>query len=518
MGYQKLPNCNDDTARSIPQGVTACVVRTPATARIAGGLTFEVKARAPSGRWAVRRRGPDVATVVPLSNGGFRADDPTKLGPVQRLNLTDAAHCGPDTDPAWTLATRWRDRGANDHSVGWWPSSGGKARGVSVNAGDLGRLQGSDLGLEVVSGQPRGLVQAVRHESATVRWEGLARVGPSDLSPAGTSGQPAWRILDATPLSFTWRKFSNDQVVESGVEATIRQLVEGRSPARQPGAAPDQLGFAFGCAGERVLIDDLRVYRTGDGRDDLYDFEAPRPTINFLTKPSRLNCLTSASHYPNRHKQLVRFSHNVRWQVSWRPGNAFDGRVISDGSAATGRAKLPFKLKRSGQLAISTLGSAALRARSTGRYSIKAVPKVALHKVTRRVPVGRRIVLTGRVQPGGVRTVGLHLQRGTGLFPQRTADKARTTRKGTFRLSVRAPSRPGRYALAVKVVGRGGLETAMSNRALFMQVFRPPPAPVAVSVPQPVVTQPLRSESVPILPPPVEFARSRAGGCGYKIR
>ena len=385
-----------------------------------------------------------------------------------------------------------------------------------MDAGDLGRLQGTDVGLNVVSGQLRGVVRVVRNESATVGWVGVARVGSSDIGPAGIAGQPAWRILDATPLSFTWQKLSNGQVVESGVVATIRQLVDERSPVRQTGAPPDQVGYAFGCNGERVLVDDLRVYRTGDGRDDLYDFEAPQPTIEFVTLPSRYTCLTSAKGYPNPHVQTVRFSHNVRWQVSWRPGNTFDGRVLEEHNAAKGKARLKFRVKQTGQLAISTLGADALRARSTGRYRIAAVPKVSLLKVTRRVPVGRRIVLTGDVKPGGARSVALHVRRGAGSSRSVRPTGRRRAPRDASRCRSRPPNKPGRYALAVQVRGRGGLSTAMSNKALFMEVFRPPPAPQPE--PQPVVSQPQPDAYRPILPPPVEFARSRVGGCGYRIK
>jgi hypothetical protein len=514
--YQKLPNCNGDAGNSIPQGVTACVVRTRSNGPIQAELTFQVKSRDPSGRWAVRRRNGGNAAVVPMPNGTFVADNPANLGPVRLLNLTDPAYCGADTSPAWRLVTRWRDQNTNDHAVGWLPSSTGAARGASVEAGDLGRLQGTDLGLEMLGGQLRGFVRVVRHESASVRWVGLARVGLAHTEPARISGQPNWRILDATPLSFTWQKVVDDQVVESEVEATIRQLVDERSPERQAGAPPDQVGYAFGCNGERVLIDDLRVYRTGDGRDDLYDFEAPRPTVKIVGTVPRLNCLTSAPRYPNAHAPRVRFSHAARWQLWWRASSTTRPKLLNEGRAGAGKSRVGFSLKKSGQVAIELLGSDELRRASSGRYAIRAVPRVALLKVTRRVPVGRRIVITGAVQPGGVRRVSLHLVRkSAGAFPWRAADTGRTNRKGDFRLSVRAPRNPGTFALAVKVAGRDGIETAMSNRALFMKVFRPPPAPAPE--PQPIVTRPEPNEYAPITPPPTGFTRARAGGCTYRV-
>ena len=121
--YEKLPNCNGDAARSIPQGVTACVVRTRTNKPIEAELTVRVKSRDPSGRWAVRRRGGGNAGVVPLPSGVFLADSPATLGPVRLLDVTDATASA--STP--TLTGAWSP-GGGTRTPTTTRSAGGRAR------------------------------------------------------------------------------------------------------------------------------------------------------------------------------------------------------------------------------------------------------------------------------------------------------------------------------------------------------------------------------------------------------
>ena len=514
---RELRRCNDDPDHTIPTGVTACVVRVENSG---DGVRILVKTTKPTGRWTARRQGPDRRTVATTREtvGGasspFDYDNP--LDAQTPLTLVPVNGCGPVTTTSWTRLTRWRREALDSRAIGWDPNGTGRALTLNGQVGNLERLEGFDIGLQVVRGTPLGYVRAVRHSSSTVRWVGLGQVDLDDAPVAGVPLQPDWRILDGSPLTLTWTKYEGGVATGITVDATIADLVADHAPTKTQDSAFDTVGIGFGCNGEAVVLDDFRVYRTGDLRDDQWNLEAPKPTIKFETLTS-IGCRVSSDWARGR----VFLDTPGDWRLWWSNDSGETKRTLLPlTTSPKGRFPVEFELPYAPRGRVELVypsNRLGLREDTSGSYAMPSTPRIVLTGITKQVPVGKKIVIKGRVQLPGVRQVRLYIVEKGDQTLSRTSIMAQTTSTGRFDAPPHAPNRETKFALAVHATGGDGWAGAISSRALIARVFRPVvPDPV-----QPPATTPTDSDQTPLYDTDTTdelLPSERATECAYRLR
>ncbi len=395
-------------------------------------------------------------------------------------------HCVTEPEDAvdWSFVSRWRTQATNDHATGWAPTGPGKARGSRVSApdGDLAELVpargGFQVLLSVLSGGLEGVAFLTRRESADVRWEGVASIGLADTT--AVAGEPDWRLLDDAGLDFTWTKYDANGQVGDPVEATVAQLVATHSPAKSPASADDTIALGFGCAGERVLVDDLAVSGSSRADDDAWDFEADQPDVELKGGDIGSECQVSATAYPLVKKRRIALSHRGTWQV--RQGqdarSNFATRLLEDTSGPTDGRTIKLTLRKKGKVLAYLKGTGKLRASSSLAIDVKVSPVIDITMAPRKVFKGQNIVVSGRFAPHDrVPYKILVAEPGTERLAV-VGTVRRANAEGSFKFAIEA-TRLGRYAVAVQAEPTGKLSRAVSRRAVAVTVEeRPdPPAP-----------------------------------------
>ena len=245
-----MPRCKEGPGSPFPNGVTACTRET--RDRTGGGPNKAVRVTvittAPAGAWVLRS---DRKIVVAKDNGRFGVESSDDLGiSGLRLPAEPDAQCGASQPVEWSLKRELVGRPADAHVIGWWPSVRGRARGFQVPFDDLADQRGFALRLTVVRGGLRGYVRVVRNETSNVAWIADRPVVQGDADPAGGR----WLLVQGGNVDYTWHRYTAG--VRDGTPAYVGTISEFSAdhPAKSAGAAPDRIGYAFGCAGERVLI------------------------------------------------------------------------------------------------------------------------------------------------------------------------------------------------------------------------------------------------------------------------
>ncbi|WP_183099408.1 hypothetical protein [Nocardioides pelophilus] len=500
--WRQVPDCKHAAGSPLPRGVTACVRGGPRDRAGGNAVRVKVETNRPRGRWVLRTRRADDGTtlraVVPNDNGSFSYLDGLPA-PAQTLTVpADPAFCGSGAAATWSLHRVLEDRGSDDHSVGWHRSSTGQARGFSVPVGDVADVDQFGVGMRLEAGELRGYAWIERFESATVTWRAAAPVTAADTD---ATDRADWRFANATGFTFRWDKYV-DGVRDPGgtVDATIEDFLARRSTVKSAGLERDRVGFAFGCAGEQVQLDDLVVRKLVDDVEDAptrvvaWDLET-RVGFAQITQDTDIGstCQLSREQWRNVARRGVDATAGAAWVMEWAPteGGPWQRLKAPDGSdiAGTGNARdLPVQLPAEpGFIRVRVPSSDDFRVYVSPLQRFKVVPVIDLRNVTRnrKAHVGQRIRLKATVQPRGElrrRRLPLALfvaypgTRRLVKAPARLVDM--TVRRGVLTASLRTRSRqgPGRYYLALRYVGAGDLSAAMSSRAAFTTV-KPKPEP-----------------------------------------
>lgn len=405
---------------------------------------------------------------------------------VATVDLDEHCVSQPGDAVDWDFFSRWREQTTNDHATGWDPTGPGNARGTRVSApdGDLAELVpargGFQVLLSVLSGELEGVALLTRHESETVRWEGVASIALADTT--AVAGEPDWRLLNDAALDFTWTKYDPNGQVGDPVEATVPQLIATHSPVKSPTAADDTIALGFGCAGERVLVDDLRVSGSSRADDDAWDFEADQPDVRLKGGDIGSECQVSATEYPLVKKRKIALSHGGEWQIRQGKGarSDFATRLLKDTSGPTDGRTIKLTLRKKGKVLAYVKGTGKLRAASSLAIDVKVSPVIDITKAPRKVYKGQQIVVRGRFDPSDrVPYKILVAEPGTERL-----DVVGTVRRadgdGWFRFSVNA-AKLGLYAIAVQAEPTGKLSRSVSRRAVAVSVKeRPDPPPPVV--------------------------------------
>lgn len=515
--WRAVPRCKEGPGSPFPNGVTAC---TRAVRDRAGGgqnraLRIAVITTNPTGAWVLRS---DRRIVVARDNGRFGADAASDLG-VSGLRLPSRAdgHCAASQPVEWSMRRELVGRATDDHAVGWWPSARGRARGFHVPAADLADLRAFALRLTVVRGSLRGYVRVVRNETSDVAWIADRPVLQSDAEPV--AGR--WLLVQGGGADYTWRRHVGG--VPDGTAPYVGTVAEfvADHPAKAAGAPPDRVGYAFGCAGERVLYNDVTMVVAGDPAPVVWDLEVPQAAVRFVSGDIGDECQLSRATWPNRITRPIRATLAGRWELVWRPADpgarwrSLD-RPVRGAGGGTREVELP---RQKGLLQVVLRRSQRYRIDASAVVRFKAVPAIRLATITRTTDrkvlrVGHTITLKGRFGPGGPHEVRLWRTAAGGTELQPTSSIARV-RDGRFALRFK-PTRRGRYAFAVAYGGSGQLNGALSSRA-FHTTVQPPLPP----------TQPLPPAPAPSVPPPSDTsnvnhgieraALLRARTCVYRV-
>jgi hypothetical protein len=498
--WRAVPRCKEGSGSPFPNGVTACT-RAPRD-RAGGGqnkaLRVTVITKDPVAAWVLRS---DRRIVFARRKGRFGADAASDLGVTTlRLPAGPDGHCAASGPVDWTLQRRLVGRASDDHALGWWPSARGRARGFSVPHDDLAEVNAFALRLDVVRGRIRGYIRVVRHETTNVMWIAQQPVSQSDAEGSGR-----WLLLQGGNVDYTWHRYVSG--VRDGTPpflGTIGEFIAAH-PDKSADAGPDTIGYAFGCAGERVLINDLTVDVAGDPEPFVWDLEVPQARVQLVSNDIGDECQLSRRSWPNRVTRSVRATDGARWELFWRPADPraswrrLERRVRGVGSGLHD-IRLP---GQKGLLQAVILRSNQFRVDGSGVVRFKAVPVIRLRSITRTTErrvlrVGHKIVLRGQFAPGGPHEVQLW-RTGPGGRELHPTDSFARVRKGRFTLGFR-PSVKGRYAFAVHYRGSDRLNGAMSSRAFFTTVrAKLPPA------------QPLPPPPPPSEPPPADITNINHG-------
>ncbi|WP_418062269.1 hypothetical protein [Pimelobacter simplex] len=240
---------------------------------------------------------------------------------------------------------------------------------------------------------------------------------------------------------------------------------------------------------------------------------------------SRSGCLVMHPSYPNVSTQPVRMARAGRLRVwfSTVENTQATGTLVHDRTAQAGINQVPIRFSRNGWVAAQARGADGTD-ESSGAFRVVATPTVTFARRSKAALAGRRLLLTGRVVPGGKRVVDLYAVRVAGRsgLLRRANVRVRTDRKGRFTVAYKPP-RAGRYVLAVQVQGKDGLTTAMSRRAVRVRVKAPPPRPPAPAVVRDV--RPAEQTTTAPTGPTVDpldvlgaFYPGRAATCAFQVR
>lgn len=240
---------------------------------------------------------------------------------------------------------------------------------------------------------------------------------------------------------------------------------------------------------------------------------------------SRAGCVVMHPTYPNVSTQPVRLAQSGRLRVwfSTVENTAATGTLIHDRTGQAGINQVPIRFSRNGWVAAQARGADGTD-ESSGAFRVVATPTATFTRRSKAALAGRRLLLSGRVVPGGKRVVDLYAVRvagRTGLL-RRTPVRVRTDRKGRFTLGW-TPPRAGRYVLAVQVQAKAGLTTAMSRQAVRVRVKPRPPRPPSPTVVRDV-RPPEKTTTAPTGPvvDPLEllgaFYPGRRAACAFQVR
>lgn len=499
--WRAVPRCKEGPGSPFPNGVTACT-RAPRD-RAGGGLNKALRLTVittnPVGAWVLRS---DRRIVVARADGRFGADAASDLGvSALRLPASPDGHCAASQPVDWTVRRELVGRATDDHALGWWPSARGRARGFQVPVDDLVDLDAFALRLDVVRGNLRGYIRVVRNETTDIAWIAQQPVLQTDADPIGGR----WLLVQGGDVSYTWRRYSGG--VRDGTPAYVGTIAEFAAdhPAKSTGAGPDRVGYAFGCARERVLVNDLTLRVADDSEPVVWDLEVPQARVQIVSGDIGDECQLSRRSWRNRVTRSIRATEGAPWDVTWRPADPttrwrlLEPRVRGVGGGSP-EIQLPAQkgllqaiLRRSNRFRVD--GSAVVRFKAVPVMRLRAITRTTERKVLR---VGHRITLRGQFAPGGPHEVRLWRTAPGGRELRPTNSFARV-RKGRFALGFK-PTVKGRYAFAVQYGGSVRLNGAISNRAFFTTVrAKLPPA-------QPLPPAPPQSE-----PPPADVTNVNNG-------
>ncbi len=235
---------------------------------------------------------------------------------------------------------------------------------------------------------------------------------------------------------------------------------------------------------------------------------------------TRAGCTVTHPAYPYVSAQPVRVrtpgTLDIRFSDTARADGT--GTLVHRRSVAAGVTTVPVTVRRTGWVAAVADGE------STGSFRVVATPTVRFTARSRSATAGRRLLIEGKVRPGGRRTVELwavRLRRGTGYLAPRPV-RVTTKPGGRFAIGFR-PGRAGRWVVAVRVVGRDGLSTALSRQAVRVRVKAPVvrapaptvTAPVTASAQVPTTTEGAATDPLDVLG---AFYPGRAAGCRFRVR
>lgn len=513
--WQEVPRCREGGGSPFPNGVTACM-RGPARDRSDHrAVLATVITTTPTGGWVLRG---DRTIVVPRARNQFDVEG-ARDSSVSALVLPDVPddHCSDAQDVRWTLRRELVSAATDDHAVGWWPSAAGRARGFSVAVGDLAEVNAFAVRLRVGRVGLRGYAQAVRHESASVKWVGRTTVVQDD---APFTDDPPWRLLQGADLTYVWQRY--DGGLPDGTPTfigTVAEFVEAHA-AKSPATDPDTVGFAFGCNGERVTVNDLTVATQDVPAGTVWDLEVPRSNVSLRSSDIGDVCQVSSATWPNRVRRRISATPDARWRLEWRPDSpASRWRQLDPRVSGVGGAERTIRLpQQKGLLQAVVPPNHSHRVSASQVVRFKAVPRIDLGSITRSTKkkplrIGHVIQVKGQFAPGGRKEVRLWRTTSGGdvLMPTRSTD---TVRDGRFTLRFK-PSKTGRYAFAVEYDGSGRVNGAVSRRAFFTKVFRKPSPPQQQSAPAPTLPPP--SDQAPVYPPPIP-GRGAPAGCVFNVR
>lgn len=513
--WQEVPRCKDDPQSPLPNGVTACVRGNPKDRQGGEAIVFQMFATDPVGEWVLRdaRR-----TVVPRENGTLPADDPD--GPSSLiLPVSTDDHCGPASSVGWKFRRTLVDERTDDHAVGWWPTGSGGARGLDLPVGDLADLDAAAARISV-EGELRGYVRVVRRESATVSWVAVRPVVAADTEEV----DDGWLLVQAGSFTYTWLRHVNGVPDATGpYVGTIADFVASH-PGRAAGADPDTVGFAFGCAGERVLFNDVILRSDDEAVPPVWDLEVPQASIRMSKELQDIGayCQVSLPTWPNRVTRRVSAPKGAKWDLQWRPAGPGETWRNLRAKAYVGGGSHEFRLpQQRGLLQAVLRPSGQYRIDGSGVLRFKAVPKVELGSITRSTKqktlrVGHVVKVRGRSAPGGRVRLWTTGRNGNELKP--TGATARV-RNGRFSLSYK-PATAGRYAFAVELEGTDRVNGALSRVAFFTKVEPLPPPPQQEPAPSPSLPPP--SDRAPVYPPVIlgrpVVGRAVPTECVFKVR
>ena len=489
--WREVPPCKDDPSSPFKRGVTACTKGQPTDRGDDSAIRWTVLTTTPRGKWVLRRQptveDPVIRRVAVRDNGTFEylgMEEPPSWDYFSALEMSSAGdddHCGPHIDNTWEVhRTLLVPAASDDHAVGWWPSATGEARGFEVPIADLADLGAAALRLRMESGELRGYARVVRRESASVSWIGRANVVPADAELF--AGGP-WRLVQAAELDYTWQRRVGG--VPDGTPVftdTLEDFLADHEP-KVAGAGPDTLGFAFGCTGEEVFVNDLTVQKLDVPAPTLWDLEAPQAIITSPGKGIGRKCQITRNGFPNVVNRTVEVAEDIRWVArKWTPSPA--GPILGDPfDGGEGPGKFPITLpSKPGQLIFETVPTDDRRSGFTVkpiRFKVTADIKLLRITKTRKAIVGQRIVLEAAVKPrsalGRPLPIKLWVAR-PGTRRLLAAQPRRTdisVRNGVVTARYRT-SAPGRYWLALQYTKAGELSAAMSNRAAVTEVKERP--------------------------------------------
>ncbi|SFN01130.1 hypothetical protein [Pimelobacter simplex] len=444
-------------------------------------------------------------------------------------------------------------------------SAGSGRSSLNVRYDGTGRIEVLSGGLSVAGGAAVG---------ATGTVVGGARLGTGSCGTAGAAGDASRPCDPATSADDPLYAVYRPDRTAAGVAVVEGTTTDAASGDLQPAVdvtapvSPGSLSFAFhddalpavpqlalfrrrpGLASERIPLCrrggaiPAKVTACVTGRFVVSDevrfrVNAADPGGRWTLRPSgvdfvrlvdplvgsRSGCLVMHPSYPNVSTQPVRMARAGRLRVwfSTVENTQATGTLVHDRTAQAGINQVPIRFSRNGWVAAQARGADGTD-ESSGAFRVVATPTVTFAQRSKAALAGRRLLLAGRVVPGGKRVVDLYAVRVAGRsgLLRRANVRVRTDRKGRFTVAYKPP-RAGRYVLAVQVQGKDGLTTAMSRRAVRVRVKAPPPRPPAPAVVRDV--RPAEQTTTAPTGPTVDpldvlgaFYPGRAATCAFQVR
>ncbi len=283
-----------------------------------------------------------------------------------------------------------------------------------------------------------------------------------------TDNTAGWHPVRASSSTYTWLHLVNG--VSDGEVAAPSTLA---AMAARVGTERDEarMGFAFGCTGEVVYVDGLRLGSSKQGWD-VYDLVGRPSDISLRVSREAKSCQVSATSYPSRIRVSGRVTGLQRWAI-WRLDDK--GRIVRRISKTRTSRKGPFQelvpIKRSAAIVAYAQNTDTTEAAVSKAIRVSALPQVDFSAGSRSTVLGRSLSVAGRVKAGGrLRYTALYTHwTGKSWTPFRAVGKGRTQANGSFRVTAPAGA-TGYSRLSILTKASKKVNAALSRSAVTYRV------------------------------------------------